>query len=40
MSRRLRALLYKAERALVGVGMKFLAWALERLVARSSPRGR
>jgi len=33
-------LLYKAERALVGVGMKFLAWALERLVLRSSPRGR
>ncbi len=40
MPRRLRALLYSFERALVGVVMKILAWALERLALRSSPRGR
>ena len=31
MPRRLRALLYSLERSLVGVVMKLLAWALERL---------
>jgi hypothetical protein len=40
MPRRLRTLLYKAERAVVGIVMKLLALVLERLVLRSSPRGR
>ncbi|CAN3991066.1 hypothetical protein MCBRY_001892 [Methylocystis bryophila] len=34
MPRRLRALLYKVERALVGVVMQLPAWALERLALR------
>ena len=40
LPRRLRAFLYKAERALVGVVMTLLALVLERLVLRSSQRGR
>jgi cobalamin biosynthesis protein CobT len=34
MPRRLRAFLYRIERTLVGVVMKLLAWALERLALR------
>ncbi len=34
MPRRLRAALYSIERALVGVVMKLLAWALERMALR------
>ncbi len=34
MPRRLRAVLYKVERTLVGVVMKILAWALERMALR------
>ena len=34
MPRRLRAALYSIERALVGVVMKLLAWALERAALR------
>jgi len=39
MPRGLRAFLYSIERSVVGVVMKLLAWALERLALRSSPRG-
>jgi hypothetical protein len=39
MPRRLRAFLYSVERTLVGVAMKLLAWGLERMVLRASPRG-
>jgi hypothetical protein len=39
MPRSLRALLYSAERALIGVAMKLLAWALEWFVSRFSARG-
>jgi hypothetical protein len=34
MPRRLRAALYSVERTLVGLVMKLLAWALERMALR------